>query len=69
MSLIGNLKLYSTQDAFLPSLSLSILYLSVQSFSAQMVTHLLAVGYTSAVVSLMRMVLTAFEMSTTWLAP
>ena len=57
MSLIGNLKLYSTQDAFLPSLSLSILYLSVQSFSAQMV------------VSLMRMVLTAFEMSTTWLAP
>jgi len=69
MSFVTNLRIYISQDAFLPSLSLSILYLTVLSFAGQMVTYLLAVGYTSAAVSLVRMVSTACEMSATWLAP
>jgi solute carrier family 40 (iron-regulated transporter), member 1 len=69
ISLVENLQIYTSQDAFLPSLSLSILYLTVLSFAGQMVTYLLAVGYTSTIVGLIRMVSTACEMSATWLAP
>jgi solute carrier family 40 (iron-regulated transporter), member 1 len=69
MSLVEDLRVYTSQSAFLPSLSLSILYLTVLSFAGQMVTYLCAVGYTSTVVSLIRIVSTACEMSATWLAP
>jgi len=69
MSFVGNLRIYISQGAFLPSFSLSILYLTVLSFAGQMVTYLLAVGYTSAVISLIRIASTACEMSATWLAP
>lgn len=69
MSLVGNLQVYTSQDAFLASLSLSILYLTVLSFSGQMITYLLAVGYTSTIVSLIRILSTGCEMSATWLAP
>jgi solute carrier family 40 (iron-regulated transporter), member 1 len=69
LSLVGNLRIYASQDAFLPSFSLSILYLTVLSFAGQMVTYLLSVGYNSTAVGLIRMVSTIFELSATWLAP
>jgi iron-regulated transporter 1 len=63
------MRMYTSQDAFLPSLSLSILYLTVLSFAGQMVTYLRAVGYTSTTVGLIRVGSTVCEMSATWLAP
>lgn len=68
-SLAKNLQVYTSQDAFLASISLSILYLTVLSFSGQMVTYLLALGYTSTMVSLIRILSTGCEMSATWLSP
>ena len=69
LSFVDNLKIYVSQQAFLPSLSLSMLYLTVLSFAGQMVTYLLSVGYTSTVVGLVRMFSTVFELSATWIAP
>ncbi|KAG6830995.1 hypothetical protein H0H92_013467 [Tricholoma furcatifolium] len=53
----------------LPSFALSILYFTVLSFSGQMVTYLLAVGYTSAHIGIVRTASVLFEMSATWIAP
>ena len=69
MSFVENFQIYTSQEAFLPSLSLSISYLTVLSFAGQMVTYLLAMGYTSTYVGLIRIFSTACEMSATWLAP
>ncbi|OQV05726.1 hypothetical protein CLAIMM_10410 [Cladophialophora immunda] len=69
LSLWRDLKIYTSQGAFLPSVSLSILYLTVLSFSGQMVTYLLASGYTSTVIAVMRLISTGCEMSATWVAP
>jgi iron-regulated transporter 1 len=68
--LIGeNISTYKKQDAFLASVSLSILYLTVLSFGGQMVTFLLDSGYTSAVVAFARVGSSFCEMSATWIAP
>lgn len=69
LSFADNLKIYVSQEAFLPSLSLSMLYLTVLSFAGQMVTYLLSVGYTSTVVGLVRTFSTVFELAATWIAP
>jgi iron-regulated transporter 1 len=69
LSFVDNLKIYVSQEAFLPSLSLSMLYLTVLSFAGQMVTYLLSVGYSSTVVGLVRMFSTVFELVATWIAP
>ena len=69
LSFVDNLKIYVSQQAFLPSLSLSMLYLTVLSFAGQMLTYLLSVGYTSTIVGLVRMLSTIFELSATWIAP
>ncbi|KAA8913452.1 hypothetical protein TRICI_003212 [Trichomonascus ciferrii] len=70
LRLIGeNINIYKQQDAFLASVSLSMLYLTVLSFGGQMVTYLLDSGYTSAVVGLARVVSSFCEMSATWIAP
>jgi len=53
----------------LPSVSLSILYLTVLSFAGQMVTFLLASGYTSAMIAVIRLLSTGCEMSATWMTP
>ncbi|KAI1868008.1 uncharacterized protein JN550_006496 [Neoarthrinium moseri] len=66
---IDSLPFYFAHPAFLPSLSLSLLYLTVLSFSGQMVTYLLSVGYTSLYVGIARTVSTIFELSATWIAP
>ena len=65
----SNLRVYTSQPAFLASLSLSILYLTVLSFAGQMITFLLAMGYSSAVVGVLRVLSTGFEISATFLAP
>jgi iron-regulated transporter 1 len=67
--LLQNLKEYFRHPALLPSLSLSLLYLTVLSFSGQMVTYLLAAGYTSTYIGYIRSVSVIVEMSATWLAP
>lgn len=66
---LGSLPFYFTHRAFLPSFSLSLLYLTVLSFSGQMITYLISVGYTPFHVGLVRTVSTMFELSATWVAP
>lgn len=60
---------YFQHPAFLPSISLSLLYFTVLSVSGQMMTFLLAIGYTSFAVGAARAVSTIFELSATWIAP
>jgi iron-regulated transporter 1 len=60
---------YLQHPAFLPSFSLSLLYLTVLTFGGQMVTYLLSVGFSSISIGLLRTVSTIFELSSTWLAP
>jgi iron-regulated transporter 1 len=60
---------YLQHPAFLPSFSLSLLYLTVLTFGGQMVTYLLSVGFSSISIGLLRTVSTVFELSSTWLAP
>jgi len=60
---------YYNHPAFLPSFSLALLYLTVLSFSGQMVTYLLSAGYTSFIIALTRTISVVFELSATWIAP
>lgn len=60
---------YIQHPAFLPSFSLSLLYLTVLTFGGQMVTYLLSVGFSSISIGLLRTLSTIFELSSTWLAP
>lgn len=66
---ISSLPFYFHHRAFLPSFSLALLYLTVLSFSGQMVTYLISIGYTSLHVGIARTVSTIFELSATWVAP
>ena len=60
---------YSHHAAFLPSFALCFLYLTVLSFSGQMVTYLLSVNITPLQIGFLRTASTAVELSATWLAP
>lgn len=60
---------YYQHSASLPSIALSLLYLTVLSFSGQMITFLLSVGYSSTYVGIARTISTVFELSATWIAP
>jgi iron-regulated transporter 1 len=60
---------YVQHPAFLPSFSLSLLYLTVLTFGGQMVTYLLSNGFSSISIGLLRTISTVFELSSTWLAP
>ena len=60
---------YFKHRAFIPSFSLSLLHLTVLSFSGQMITYLISVGYSSLYVGLARAVSTVFELSATWIIP
>ncbi|KAG5651945.1 hypothetical protein H0H81_006829 [Sphagnurus paluster] len=64
-----DLDTYIHHRAFMPSFAGSLLYLTVLSFSGQMVTYLLSVGWTSAHIGIARTASVAFEISATWLAP
>lgn len=66
---LASLPNYFKHSAFLPSISLSLHYFTVLSFSGQMITFLLAIGYTSFAVGAARAVSTIFELSATWIAP
>lgn len=64
------LKSYATLPAFLPSFSLSLLYLTVLSFSGQMTTYLLTIPtITAPIIGGIRAVATVFELGSTWLGP
>lgn len=60
---------YFEHPACLPSFALALLYLTVLSFSGQMITYLVSVGLKSYYVTLIRSLSTVFELSATWLAP
>ena len=60
---------YATNSVFLASLALSILYLTVLSFDAQMITYLLLVGFTAIQISFVRIISVTIELSATWAAP
>jgi iron-regulated transporter 1 len=68
-SMSTSLSFYVHHEVFLPSIALSLLYFTVLSFSGQMVTYLVAVGYSSAQIGLIRTLSVLFEMSATWIAP
>lgn len=63
------MKLYFRHPAFLPSFACALLYLTVLSFSGQMVTYLLSTGYTSTQVAIARTLSVCFEVLATWVAP
>lgn len=60
---------YFKSPAFLPSFSLAVTYLTVLSFSGQMVTFLISSGFTSRDVGILRSLATVFELMATWVAP
>ncbi len=60
---------YFRHKAFLPSFSLALLYLTVLSFSGQMITYLLAIHVPSGLIGILRGVSALFEISATWIAP
>ncbi|OJK01654.1 hypothetical protein ASPACDRAFT_25830 [Aspergillus aculeatus ATCC 16872] len=62
-------KEYTQSPLFLASFALSLLYLTVLSFGATMVTYLLHTGFTPLQVSAMRIGAVAAELSGTWAAP
>ncbi|KAJ5629757.1 hypothetical protein N7528_003414 [Penicillium herquei] len=62
-------KEYVSSRVFLPSFALSLLYMTVLSFGATMVTYLLHSGFDSLQVSCMRIGSVAAEVSGTWIAP
>lgn len=66
---MSSIPFYIRHPAFLPSFSLSLLYLTVLSFSGQMVTYLMSVGYTPLHVGIARTGSTIVELSATWVAP
>jgi solute carrier family 40 (iron-regulated transporter), member 1 len=66
---LNSIPYYFQHTAFLPSISLSLLYLTVLSFSGQMITFLLAVGYTSFAVGAARAISSIFELAATWISP
>ncbi|KAL2396964.1 Solute carrier family 40 member 2 [Exophiala dermatitidis] len=72
LPIITPLRIYMSQPAFLPSLALSGLYLTVLSFSGQMTTFLLAIPdpkITSTMVGILRTISTISEISSTFVAP
>lgn len=60
---------YFRHPAFLASFALSLLYFTVLSFSGQMITYLISVGYSSWYVGVARVGSSIFEISATWAAP
>lgn len=60
---------YFRHPAFLASFALSLLYFTVLSFSGQMITYLISVGYSSWYVGIARVGSSIFEISATWAAP
>jgi iron-regulated transporter 1 len=60
---------YFTTNAWLPSLSLALLYFSALSYSATFVTWLLSSGFSLLVITLARTIGSIVEVSSTFVAP
>jgi len=67
--MIPSLRLYFNHPAVIPSFALSLLYLTVLSFSGQMLTYLLASNLNLWQLGIIRGISTIFELSATWIAP
>lgn len=67
--LIKPFKFYVNHPMFLPSFSLSILYMTVLSFGPQMIAYLLFEGRDASQVGIMRTVSVVVELLTTFVAP
>lgn len=71
-SLLDQARSYTRSHAFLPSLSLSMLYLTVLSFSGQMITFLFTIEHPrldSTRIGVLRTIATILEISSTYIAP
>ena len=68
-SIYNAVSTYARHPVFPPSMALCILYLTVLSFSGQMMTYLLSVGFSPVQIGVWRTLSTAIEISATWLAP
>jgi len=66
---VTTLSRYVRHTALLPSVSLALLYLTVLSFSGQLITYLIATGMSSATVASFRAIAAVFELTATWIAP
>ncbi|EFQ99182.1 hypothetical protein MGYG_02196 [Nannizzia gypsea CBS 118893] len=66
---LSDFNFYFHHAVFLPSFAGALLYLTVLSFGGQMVTWLLAAGYSSAHVAITRTLSVIFEVLATWIAP
>lgn len=64
-----DLAAYTRSCVFLPSFAGALLYLTVLSFSGQMITWLLSTGYDSALIATTRTLSVAFEFLATWVGP
>jgi len=69
VSLCKSATRYFKHPAFSPSFALALLYLTVLSFSGQMITYLLALGMSTGIIGVLRGVAAVFELSATFLAP
>jgi len=67
--MVDAVRFYFHHSAAIPSFSLCLLYLTVLSFSGQMLTYLLASGINLWQVGIIRGVATIFELSATWITP
>lgn len=65
----ADLRFYATHDAFLPSFSLSLLYLTVLSFGGQLIAYLGSAGFTSTSIGILRTLAAVCELSATFIAP
>ncbi|KAL8770302.1 MAG: hypothetical protein Q9209_003938 [Squamulea sp. 1 TL-2023] len=61
--------IYFRSPVLLASISLCVLYFTVLSFNAQMVTFLLASGFTALWISVFRLISVVVELGATWAAP
>ncbi|KAF4556927.1 Hypothetical protein D9617_1g088090 [Elsinoe fawcettii] len=65
----SDLKYYATHTAFLPSISLALLYLTVLSFGGQMINYLASRSLSSLTIGALRTFSALFELSATFIAP
>ncbi|KAK3681657.1 Ferroporti-1 [Podospora appendiculata] len=65
----SNFRFYLHHRVFLPSFACALLYLTVLSFSGQMVTYLLSTGYNSTQIGIARTLSVLVEVLATWVAP
>lgn len=66
---IAEFSFYFHHRVFLPSIAGALLYLTVLSFSGQMVTYLVASGYNATQIAIARTLSVAFEVVATWVTP